>query len=110
MSKRLSLGVLLANWIVGICFILLLPQSADAATAVDGKSFLQTSKSLISESANLPEVPSLEFDLKFFTASGLFNSPFYSLHSGSLDFPDSKYGTIPFFDVKQTFIHFFYTW
>jgi hypothetical protein len=110
MSKRIPFGIVLTNWIVGLFFVLLLPASADAATAVDGKSYLQTSKGLVSEVANLPEGPSLEFDLKFFLSSGQSNSIFAKQDSGTLDFPNSKYNTVPFFDVKQTFIHFFFTW
>ncbi|OOG77108.1 hypothetical protein [Algoriphagus sp. A40] len=110
MSKRISFGFIFANWIVGLFLILLLPTSAEAVTTLDDKSYLQTSKNLISETANLPESPSLEFDLKFFLSSGLFNSIFNKPYSGTLDFPVSKYNTIPFFDVKQTFIQFFYTW
>lgn len=110
MSKRFPFGILLTNWLVGLFFILLLPTSADAAISLEGKSYLQTSKNLISETANLPDSPSLDFDIKFFLSSGSFNSIFEKQDSGTLDFPVSKYNSIPFFDVKQTFIHFFFTW
>lgn len=110
MSKRFPFGILLTNWLVGLFFILLLPTSAAAAISPEGKSYLQTSKNLISETANLPESPSIDFDIKFFLSSGHFNSTFENQDSGTLDFPVSKYNSIPFFDVKQTFIHFFFTW
>ncbi len=109
MSKRIPFGILLANWIVGLLFVLL-PPSADAASVPDGKSHLQTSQGLISEAANLPEGPVLEFDLKFFPCSAPFNSLLLYSESGVFDIPLSGYSTVPLFDVKQTFIHFFFTW
>ena len=110
MKKLFPFGILLTNWLVGLLFIFLIPTSADAAISPEGKSQLQTSKNLISEIGNLPESPTLDFDIKFFLSPGLFKSIFEKQDAGTLDFPVSKYGSIPFFDVKQTFIHFFYTW
>lgn len=110
MSKRISLGILLTNWIVGLFFILFFPPSVDAAPSIDHKSHFQVSQGLVSDSGNLPDKPSLELDLKFFvSSSGLKSLPTYST-STVLGFLFSEYGSVPLFDIKQTFIHFFFTW
>lgn len=110
MKKRLSFGFLLTNWIIGLFFIFLLQPSANAAPSFEGKSHLQTHKEVISESLSLPEAPSFEVDLKLFLPSSGFKNPGSYSNSSVAQVPFSEYTTVPFFDVKQTFIHFFFTW
>ncbi len=110
MNKRIPFGILMANWIVGLFFILLLPGSVEGATLPDGKAHLQISKTLVSDLGSLPETPSLEFDLKFFASSALAGGESQFWQRTAAKAGDSNFSTIPLFDVKQTFRHFFFTW
>lgn len=110
MSKQIPLGILLANWIVGLFFVLLAPLSVDVVSSVDGKSYLQTSQGLISEIGDLAEKPPLEFDLKVALPSPGFKGLLVHSKAATTSSLSSAYSTVPFFDVKQTFIHFFFTW
>lgn len=110
MGKRLSLGILLANWIVGLFFIFLFPPSVDVVHTKEGKSYVQTPQGSISESFNLPETPSFDVDWKLYLSPKGFKSLLHYSTSSVVAIPFSEYSSAPFFDVKQTFIHFFYTW
>lgn len=109
MSKQIPLSILLTNWIVGLLFVLLAPTSVEAAPSFEGKSYVQTSQGLVSDSFNLPDGPPLEVDLEFFQSPELFRNSSY-LKSAAFAVPYSEYGSVPLFDVKQTFIHFFFSW
>ena len=110
MGKQLSLGVFLTSWILGLFLVFSDSPIADAATFNVGESQLQTSKSLFVESFSLPEAPSFEADLEpFVSTPGIKNLLDYSKFA-VVEIPFSEYTTFPFFDVKQTFIHFFHTW
>jgi len=110
MSKQIPLGILLANWIVGLFFVLLTPLSVDVVSSVDGKSYLQTSQGLLSEIGDLAEKPPLELDLKVALPSEAFKGLLVHSKAAVATGLYSAYSTVPFFDVKQTFIHFFFTW
>jgi hypothetical protein len=110
MNKRIMFRMLLANWIVGLVLIFQVPQTVEATTLSSGKSQLQTSKSVIADLGSLPESVTLDFDLKFLASFGFDggNAPCCSTISFARG--NSEYTTVPLFDVKQTFRHFFYTW
>jgi len=110
MSKQIPLGILLANWIVGLFFVLLTPLSTDTVSSVDGKSYLQTSQGLISEIGDLAEKPLFDLDLKAALPSSGFKDLLVHSKPAAASMLYSAYSTVPFFDVKQTFIHFFFTW
>jgi|SRR5690606_1236336 len=110
MDKRLSLGIFLANWIVCLFLVCSLPSSADAAHSTYAKSKVQLSKSLFSESFNLSETSSHEISFEGFLPSQRSKFLFSNSRASVASIPFSEYTTVPFFDVKQTFIHFFHTW
>lgn len=110
MNKRIPFGILLSTWMLGLLFVLMLPGSVEAAPLPNGKSQLQAAKVLVSDLGSLPESPSLEFDLKYFLSSALCSEQSLFWKSASAMTWESSYNTLPLFDVKQTFRHFFFTW
>ncbi len=110
MSKQFSLGIFLANWILGLFLILLLPAPVGSDLSFDGKSHLQTSKSVFSESFNLPETASYDIESEPFAVTlGIKRLIWHSVPQ-VVEILFSEYTTVPFFDILKTFIHFFFTW
>jgi hypothetical protein len=110
MNKRLTLGILLTNWLVCLCLVFSLPNSLEAASSTDSKAQLQQSKSLFSETFNLSETSSHEINFEGFILPQRGNPSLVNSDVKVVPISFSEYSTIPFFDVKQTFIHFFHTW
>lgn len=110
MSKRIPYGILLANWAIGLLFVLLIPRSAEAAPYGESKSYFQQAKAPQADLGSLPESIALEFDLTYvdLLLAGLSSFQFCSVVPCKPS--ESAYDALPLFDVKQTFRHFFDTW
>lgn len=110
MSKQIVFRMLLANWIVGLVLIFQVPQTVEAATLSSSKSQLQSSKSVVADLGSLPESVTLDFDLKFLESFGFYGGTASCISTIAVAGENDKYSSVPLFDVKQTFRHFFYTW
>ena len=110
MSKRTPYGILLANWAIGLLFVLLIPRSAEAALYGESKSYFQQAKVKLVDLGSLPESVGLEFDLDYFDPAVAGLSAFQLCSAVLSKANVSAYDALPLFDVKQTFRHFFDTW
>lgn len=110
MKRNLPFGVLFSNWIVGFFLFFLFPPQIETQVAESNQITIETVKGEISESFQTPENLSIEIEwkLQFFIHSSGGNRILDS-SSYSQDFV-SAYSTLPLFDVKKLFIHFFHTW
>lgn len=110
MKRTLSFGILLSNWIVGFFLFFLFPTDINNREGEFNKTTIQHVKGEILESFQTPESTSLEIEwkLQFFLHSTGWNTISDSSSYGH--FLISAFTSLPLFDVKTLFIHFFHTW
>ncbi|MFN3760709.1 MAG: hypothetical protein ACK4SF_15975 [Algoriphagus aquaeductus] len=109
--KRQRLAILLlTNWLLGLLLIFCFPTQVQATENEKGFYILDEGGSNLAESIQLPEAPSFDLDLKT-----PFHSVQYLFHWEQIPvcvqmLHPQRHDHQPLFDVKSTFIHFFYTW
>ncbi|WP_111671055.1 hypothetical protein [Algoriphagus litoralis] len=110
MKSRLTLGVLLFNWIVGLILFFTFSPELRPQFQEDSKSTLQSVNVELSECLQIPESISFEFEWKsqiFMHATGWSSSLGIYSYTTTLN---SSFSSLPLFDIKKLFIHFFHTW
>lgn len=110
MKRQTKAILLLTNWLVGLLLIFSFQSPVHASEGSQKFSTFETGNTSLAESIQLPEVPSFELDIKIpFQPVQLFFFEFSSPVCAATLFPD-RFDSIPLFDIKSTFIHFYYTW
>jgi len=114
MKKQLSLVMLSLSWVAWLIAVFALPITADSTVkdfSHDSVSnLLQPTQIQFTASPELLEIP--EFKVDWTLKSKLNSDWYYDLLSPSGVYlsPSFFNKSLPLFDVKDTFIHFYYTW
>ena len=110
MKARLTFGVLVANLVVGLFLLFAAAPKVPTHYAPDTQESLQTVPGKISGSFLNPENTSFEFEWNpqiYFSSASKNSLLGFSSFTKPLS---SSYSSLPLFDCKKLFIHFFHTW
>lgn len=110
MKRSLSFAILLFNWTVGFFLYFQFPSELDSSRIEQEQITISPVTGEVLEAFQVPEGFSIETEWKLPYLASFGN---WSIFLGSsfdyLD-PTSGYSSLPLFDVKKLFIHFFHTW
>lgn|GEM_PF-3615696 len=110
-KQKIASALLLSQWVFGLWLLIFFPPQAHAKQQFSHQTTLEVGDHFTVDHGILPESQEVEADPRLFlsTQSGAEKLPFtvpflcFCLNPLYLD-------SVPLFDIKSTFIHFFYTW
>lgn len=110
-KRNIASALLLTLWFLGLSLLVFFPSQSHASQEISKQTTIEIADQVALDHGILPESPDLETDLKI-SWHNLADSELplllntfenYSQHPLYKD-------SAPLFDIKTTFIHFFYTW
>ncbi len=110
-KRKIASALLLTQWFLGLSLLVFFPSQSHASQETTDQATLEVADQVVLDHGILPQSPDLETDLKLSwyipteakTPLLLNSNENYCQHPLYRD-------SVPLFDIKTTFIHFFHTW